>query len=128
MANKIYPKLDAEAVDATGLFSRHMLAMTQEDLNSKSDIAVQLAHRDMEIAWLRQYLWVKDQDAHDASMARYREKHAIEEEESYADRVLREQITEDVEADASQDALKDGVKEMLALNPNDAAVEEGVGT
>ncbi len=47
---KIYGNRSARDLDrAGGYFQRHMAHMTSENLNSKGDIALELAHRDMEI-------------------------------------------------------------------------------
>jgi len=47
---KLYEERDHMAQDkAGGYYSRHVSAMTGEGLHAKSDIAGELAHRDMEI-------------------------------------------------------------------------------
>lgn len=53
-----HPKLylDANPWDLEPHYSRHVGAMTREDLHSKADIAVQLALRDKEIADLNTQL------------------------------------------------------------------------
>lgn len=44
---KLYAERDIEFLDMTsGYYSRHIMAMTAEGLNSKSAIAAELAHRD----------------------------------------------------------------------------------
>ena len=51
---KHYAKRDHMAQDAAGnYYSRHVSAMTAEALHAKSDIAGELAHRDIEIDRLR---------------------------------------------------------------------------
>lgn len=51
---KHYAKRDHMAQDAAGnYYSRHVSAMTAEALHAKSEIAGELAHRDMEIDRLR---------------------------------------------------------------------------
>lgn len=51
---KQYAERDPRELDKLGnYFSRHMLAMTAEDLHYKSDIAAELAWRDAEIDRLR---------------------------------------------------------------------------
>ena len=50
---KIYGNRSARELDrAGGYFQRHMEHMTSENLNSKGDIALELAHRDLEFAAL----------------------------------------------------------------------------
>lgn len=53
---KLYAERDIEFLDMTkGYYSRHIMAMTTEGLNSKSDIAAELAHRDLlinNLKWL----------------------------------------------------------------------------
>lgn len=44
---QMYPKLNPQ--EFPELFTAHMSAMTTEQLNSKSQIATQLAYRDMQI-------------------------------------------------------------------------------
>ena len=44
---------DIEQLDEGGYYTRHIYAMTQEGLYSKSDIAAELAHRDLQIDMLR---------------------------------------------------------------------------
>lgn len=44
---------DIEQLDEGGYYTRHIHAMTQEGLYSKSDIAAELAHRDLQIDMLR---------------------------------------------------------------------------
>lgn len=54
---KQYADRDEEALEkAGGYYSRHVLAMTAENLHRKSDIAAELAWRDMRIAELEQAL------------------------------------------------------------------------
>ena len=49
-----YAKRDAMALDLVGgYYMRHVMALTREGLHAKSDIAAELAHRDMEIDRLR---------------------------------------------------------------------------
>lgn len=57
-------------------FMRHMMVMTAEDLNSKADIAAELAHRDIEIESLRQQLAEaqRDADRYRASIIAKKEK------------------------------------------------------
>lgn len=51
---KQYAERDAMAMDMAGnYYCRHVSAMTAEGLHAKSDIAGELAHRDMEIDRLR---------------------------------------------------------------------------
>ena len=51
---KQYAERDAYELDVAGdYYSRHVCAMTAEALHSKSDIAAELAHRDMIIDQLR---------------------------------------------------------------------------
>lgn len=59
---KHYAERDHMAQDAAGnYYSQHVSAMTAEGLHAKSDIAAELAHRDMEIDRLRAELnkWVR---------------------------------------------------------------------
>lgn len=50
-----YAERDAAALDeAGGYYIRHVSAMTKEGLNSKSDIAAELAFRDMQIDQFKQ--------------------------------------------------------------------------
>lgn len=52
---KLYSKRNAIELDAAGgYYFKHVLAMTAEDLHSKSDIAMELGHRDHFIAQLEQ--------------------------------------------------------------------------
>lgn len=44
---------DIEQLDEGGYYTRHIYAMTHEELYSKSDIAAELAHRDLQIDMLR---------------------------------------------------------------------------
>ena len=44
---------DIEQLDEGGYYPRHIYAMTNEGLYSKSDIAAELAHRDLQIDMLR---------------------------------------------------------------------------
>ena len=44
---------DIEQLDEGGYYTRHIYAMTHEGLYSKSDIAAELAHRDLQIDMLR---------------------------------------------------------------------------
>jgi len=48
---RLYAKRDIEA--QAGHYMRHICAMTDENLQSKSDIAAELAHRDIQIARLK---------------------------------------------------------------------------
>jgi len=51
---KQYAKRDAWELDKAGnYYCRHVAAMTAEGLHAKSDIAAELAHRDLEIDRLR---------------------------------------------------------------------------
>lgn len=45
--NTCYAKRDLEKLDANRAYSMHVRAMTDEGLFSKSDIAAELAHRDI---------------------------------------------------------------------------------
>lgn len=57
MTERHYAERDAMAIDARGgYYSRHVKAMTAEKLHSKSDIAAELAYRDMLIDHLREEL------------------------------------------------------------------------
>ena len=49
---KLYDKRDIEGQEQ--YYLDHIMAMTGEDLHSKSDIAAELAHRDIEIANLKE--------------------------------------------------------------------------
>lgn len=50
MKDKKYAERDAYEIDmAGGYYSRHVSAMTSEQLHAKSDIAAELGHRDMVI-------------------------------------------------------------------------------
>lgn len=49
-----YPKLNPWELEP--YFSQHMMSMTEENLDSKADIAEQLAFRDMQITKLSQAL------------------------------------------------------------------------
>jgi lambda repressor-like predicted transcriptional regulator len=49
--NKLYAERDI--IEQGDYYSRHTSAMTGEDLHSKSDIAAELAHRDIEIDKLK---------------------------------------------------------------------------
>lgn len=52
--NKQYAERDAMQLDDEGgYYFRHVFAMTREELHSKSDIAAELAFRDMEIDRLK---------------------------------------------------------------------------
>lgn len=52
-----YTKRDIEGLDeAGGFYFKHVLAMTDEKLHDKSDIAAELGYRDMQIAKLRETL------------------------------------------------------------------------
>lgn len=44
---------DIEQLDEGGYYTRHIYAMTNEGLYSKSDIAAELAHRDLQIDLLK---------------------------------------------------------------------------
>ncbi|QBQ77496.1 hypothetical protein WFC_00104 [Escherichia phage vB_EcoM_WFC] len=44
---------DIEQLDEGGYYTRHIYAMTHEGLYSKSDIAAELAHRDLQIDLLK---------------------------------------------------------------------------
>ena len=44
---------DIEQLDEGGYYTRHIYAMTHEGLYSKSDVAAELAHRDLQIDMLR---------------------------------------------------------------------------
>ncbi len=69
---KLYP--DTNPWDVEPHYARHVGAMTRERLDSKADIAVQLAWRDQEIENLRTQL--KDARCLQAELARvYREEH-----------------------------------------------------
>jgi hypothetical protein len=71
-----YPKLypDTNPWDVEPHYSRHVGAMTREGLDSKADIAVQLAWRDQEIENLRTQL--QDARALQAELSRvYRDEH-----------------------------------------------------
>jgi hypothetical protein len=50
-ANTMYPKVNPAKLEPH--YSRHVLAMTAERLNSKADIAAQLAKRDSELEQLQ---------------------------------------------------------------------------
>ena len=52
MIHKLYAIRDVEGQGV--YYTDHIMAMTGEDLNSKSDIAAELAHRDIEIANLKE--------------------------------------------------------------------------
>lgn len=66
---KLYAERDICALDeAGGLYSKHVFAMTAEQLHSKSAIAAELAHRDERIHQLEEVL----NDARD-----YLAKHAV---------------------------------------------------
>ncbi|AXH72139.1 MAG: Eae protein [Siphoviridae sp. ctdc_1] len=55
MSEKYYALRDAMEMDiAGGHYSRHVSAMTREELNSKSDIAAELGWRDWQIEKLQQ--------------------------------------------------------------------------
>jgi len=57
MKEKQYDERDAFKLDITGgYYGRHVQAMTREKLHSKSDIAAELAHRDMIIDTLLEAL------------------------------------------------------------------------
>lgn len=69
-------------------YTRHISAMTGEDLNSKSDIAAELAHRDMEIDRLRSMLNVRDRlnsekNVQNAKLAADRQRTRIERDVAY---------------------------------------------
>jgi hypothetical protein len=69
---KLYPVVDPQTLEHH--YHRHVGAMTREGLDSKADIAVQLAWRDQEIENLRTQL--QDARAVQAELARvYREEH-----------------------------------------------------
>jgi len=58
-----YKKLNGhDPVTLEPYFSKHMLAMTEEDLHNKADIAVELAYRDKRIAELEQELAEMDEE------------------------------------------------------------------
>ena len=52
MTNKLYDRRDIEGQEQ--YYLDHIMAMTGEDLHSKSDIAAELAHRDIEIDKLKE--------------------------------------------------------------------------
>lgn len=52
--SEYYKTADARTLEPH--FSRHMMAMTTENLNSKDDIAMELAARDQRIALLKEAL------------------------------------------------------------------------
>lgn len=57
MADKLYAKRDLEVLDLRGHFySNHVSAMTREGLESKSDIAAELAFRDLRISNLSYHI------------------------------------------------------------------------
>lgn len=68
-----------------GYYFRHVNALTAEALHSKSDIAAELAHRDIVIASLRQWVqaaldcktWVWDSDQRLAAMGCIIEANAV---------------------------------------------------
>ena len=68
-ANKnetLYAKRDPMILDDAGNFyCKHVMAMTTERLNSKSDIAAELGYRDMKIAELTNLLIERDGGSHD---------------------------------------------------------------
>ncbi|QBQ80993.1 hypothetical protein HdK1rev_00090 [Escherichia phage vB_EcoS_HdK1] len=54
---RLYQERDAFELDkAGGFYSRHVMAMTSEQLHSKSAIAAELGHRDMRIDQLEKEL------------------------------------------------------------------------
>lgn len=54
---KLYAERDICELDAAGgFYFKHVLAMTAEQLHSKSDIAAELAHRDLRIQQLEAVL------------------------------------------------------------------------
>jgi hypothetical protein len=72
VSSELYP--DTNPWDVEPYYARHVGAMTRERLDSKGDIAVQLAWRDQEIENLRTQL--QDARAVQAELARvYREEH-----------------------------------------------------
>ncbi len=52
MTDKLYAERDV--AEQGQYYFDHIMAMTGEDLHSKSDIAAELAHRDIEIADLKE--------------------------------------------------------------------------
>ena len=57
MTEKLYGHRDPRIQDHTGdFYSKHVMAMTAEGLHSKSDIAMELAHRDILIDDLQHQL------------------------------------------------------------------------
>lgn len=59
---KLYDQRDACELDEAGNFyTKHVCAMTAEELHSKSDIAAELGHRDLQIKQLQESLrWALD--------------------------------------------------------------------
>lgn len=63
MSHKIYADRDIEAQGK--VYLEHVGAMTFEDLNSKSDIAAELAHRDIRITKLETAIKVHKEHLYD---------------------------------------------------------------
>lgn len=57
MSKKEYPEICPMELDEVGgYYAKHVSAMTAEELHSKSDIAIQLGWRDMQIDRLQELL------------------------------------------------------------------------
>lgn len=71
-----YAERDLEALDKAGsYYTRHVMALTSENLYNKSDIAAELAWRDMEIDRLKADVKVMEGFA---DLWYYAEEHALE--------------------------------------------------
>lgn len=84
MSIKQYAERDAIALEkAGGYYSRHVSAMTTEGLHSKSDIAAELAWRDMRIAELERKIEDAFREGYWARST-YNDMEASDEDEEWA--------------------------------------------
>jgi hypothetical protein len=72
----LYAKRDVMALDEAGnYYCKHVMAMTAEELHSKSDIAAELAYRDALIDYLLGYSCIERED-----LSQLRENFAVDDE------------------------------------------------
>lgn len=102
MDEKQYAERDIMGLDKEGRhYSRHLSAMTGEDLHDKSDIAAELAYRDAKIAKLQAQVDVRD--------------HMLSEKNSRYNRVRADRNRVQRERDAALLALRDVTRPLARL-------------
>jgi hypothetical protein len=105
--NMLYAERDI--IKQGNFYTQHVSALTMEELYSKSDIAAELGHRDMQIAKLRAQLHVSQLHASNMFNAITMDNHALNEDaQTEADTALFNS-TEDY-AIWCEDLLNDCVK------------------